>query len=182
LFTNTGLAPMGYGLPAAIGAWFGARKDRVICLQGDGGLQLNIQEFQTIIHYRIPLKLFVMNNSGYLTIKHTQNAYFGGRITASDAASGYSVPDIVRVAQAYGLATDVIDSHKHLKDKICAVLAKPGAVVCDVKMASDQPLVPILLQHKRADGTVVTDPIERLSPYLPEDEFRENMIVPVLED
>jgi len=182
LFTNTGLAPMGYGLPAAIGAWFSSGRDRVICIVGDGGLQLNIQELQTIVQYKIPLKLFVMNNNGYLTIKHTQNTYFGGRITAADPGSGYSTPNTVRVAQAYGIATQVIETHKHLKDRIRAVLATPGAVVCDVKMAPDQPLVPILLQHKRADGTIATDPIERLSPYLPEDEFRANMIVPVLED
>lgn len=182
LFTNTGLAPMGYGLPAAIGAWFGSGKERIVCLHGDGGLQMNIQEFQTVAHYGIPLKLFVMNNSGYLTIKHTQNAYFGGRIVGSDATSGYTVPDIIKVAQAYGFKTEVIESHRDLKSKIQTVLAAPGAVVCDVRMAPDQPLVPILLQHRRADGSIATDPIERLSPYLPEDEFRANMIVPVLED
>lgn len=182
LFTNTGFAPMGYGLPAAIGAWFGSGKDRVICIHGDGGLQMNIQEFQTLIHYGIPLKLFIMNNREYVTIKHTQNAYFEGRIVGADAGSGYSVPDFVEVARAYGLSTEVIHNHGELRAKIKAILTKPGCVVCDVRMRPNQPLVPVLLQHRRSDGAIVTDPIERLSPYLPEKEFRENMIVAPLED
>lgn len=182
LFTNTGFAPMGYGLPAAIGAWFGSGKDRVICIHGDGGLQMNIQEFQTLVYYRIPLKLFLMNNREYVTIKHTQNAYFEGRIVGADPSSGYSVPDFVQVAGAYGLNTEVIHNHDELRAKIKAILTKPGCVVCDVRMCPNQPLMPILLQHRRSDGAIVTDPIERLSPYLPEKEFRENMIVTPLED
>ena len=182
VFTNTGLAPMGYGLPAAIGAWFGSGKRRVICLAGDGGLQMNIQEFQTLVHYQVPLKLFVMNNREYLTIKHTQNAYFGGRIVGADESSGYSAPDLVKVAQAYGIRTEVIEDHNNLREKIRATLISPGCVVCDVRIVSDQPLVPTLLQYERPDGLVVTDPLERLSPHLPEEEFKENMIVAPLED
>lgn len=182
LFTNTGFAPMGYGLPAAIGAWFGSGRDRIICVHGDGGLQMNIQEFQTLAHYGIPLKLFIMNNHEYVTIKHTQNAYFEGRIVGADPSSGYSAPDFVKVAQAYGLDTEAISNHRELREKIRAVLGRPGCVVCDVRMVPNQPLVPILLQHRRKDGVVVTDPIERLSPYLPEKEFRDNMIVTPLED
>jgi acetolactate synthase-1/2/3 large subunit len=182
VFTNMGFAPMGYGLPAAIGAWFGRRKDRVICLHGDGGLQMNIQELQTLAYYRIPVKLFILNNREYVTIKHTQNAYFGGHIVAADPKSGYGVPDFVRIADAYGLETAVIADQNDLRAQIRAVLRRPGPVVCDVRMPSDQPLVPVLLQHRRPDGAVVTDPLERLSPYLPADEFRRNMIVPPLED
>lgn len=182
LFSNTGFAPMGYGLPAAIGAWFGSGRDRVICIPGDGGLQMNIQEFQTLVHYGIPLKLFIMNNREYVTVKHTQNAYFGGRIVGADPGSGYSVPDFVEVARAYGLNTEVIHNHGELRAKIRSVLAAPGCVVCDVRMPPNQPLVPIVLQHQRSDGTIVTDPIERLTPYLPEEEFRKNMIIEPLED
>ncbi len=182
VFTSTGLAPMGFGLPAAIGAWFGCQNDRVICLHGDGGLQMNIQELQTLMHYQVPVKLFVLNNREYVTIKHTQKEYFDGYIVAADPASGYSAPDFVSVAEAYGLSTATIADHKKLGEQIRAVLSMPGPVVCDVCMAPDQPLVPILLQHRRADGVVVTDPIERLSPYLPEKEFRKNMLVPPLED
>ncbi|MBI1979464.1 MAG: thiamine pyrophosphate-binding protein [Elusimicrobia bacterium] len=182
LFTNTGFAPMGYGLPGAIGAWFGTKKKRLICLSGDGGLQMNIQEFQTLFHYKIPLKLFILNNREYVTIKHTQTAYFQGRYVASEPNSGYSAPDFEKVARAYGLETDCIRNHGELETKIKAILSKEGSVVCDVRLPSDQPLLPILLQHRRSDGTIVTDPIERLSPYLPEEEFRKNMIVPPLED
>lgn len=182
LFTNTGFAPMGYGLPAAIGAWFGSGRDRVICIHGDGGLQMNIQEFQTLVQYGVPLKLFIMNNREYVTIKHTQNAYFGGRIVGADVASGYSTPDFVQVARAYGLDTEVIHNHTDLRDKTRDVLARPGCVVCDVRILPDQPLVPVLLQHRRSDGRIVTDPIERLTPYLPEEEFKQNMIIEPLED
>lgn len=182
VFTNTGFAPMGYGLPAAIGAWFGSNKKRVICIHGDGGLQMNLQEFQTLAYYNVPLKLFILNNREYVTIKHTLNAYFDGRMVGADATSGYSVPEFVEIARAYGLNVEVISHHGHLRGKIRAVLDAPGCIVCDVRMPVDQPLVPILLQHKRADGTIVTDPIERLTPYLPEEEFRANMIVAPLED
>lgn len=182
LITNTGLAPMGFGLPAAIGAWYATGPERVVCLSGDGGLQMNIQEFQTLVQYGVPVKLFILNNREYVTIKHTQHAYFEGRIVGSDPASGYSAPDFVRVAEAYGLGTAVIRDHHRLRERIRDVLAQSGPVVCEVQMAADQPLVPILLQRRRANGTTVTDPIERLSPYLPEAEFRQNMIVPPLED
>lgn len=182
LFTNTGLAPMGYGLPAAIGAWFAGQGKRVVCLHGEGGLQMNIQELQTVAHYKIPLKLFVLENGGYLTIKQTQHAYFGGRIMAADSSSGYTTPETGAIASAYGLKSDVIENHNGMREKIRAILASPGPAVCSVRMAPDQPLVPILLQHRRQDGTIATDPLERLSPYLPEAEFRDNMLIPILED
>lgn len=182
LFTNTGFAPMGFGLPAAIGAWYASQNDRLICLSGDGGLQMNIQEFQTLVHYKIPIKLFILNNREYVTIKHTQQAYFQGEFVGSDPSGGYSAPEFTKVAQSYGLATDQIKNHEELETKINSVLNKKGPVVCEVHLPTQQPLIPILLQHKSKDGNIVTDPIERLSPYLPEEEFLKNMIVPPLED
>lgn len=182
LFTNTGFAPMGYGLPAAIGAWFASGGKRIICITGDGGLQMNIQEFQTLVHYKIPLKIFILNNKEYVTIKHTQDAYFQSRYVASEPISGYSAPSFSNVAKAYGLDSEVISNHSELKDKLKKVLSKPGCTVCEVMMPRSQPLIPILLQHRRSDGTIVTDPIERLSPYLSEQEFLQNMIVKPLEN
>ncbi len=182
LFTNTGFAPMGFGLPAAIGAWHGSKKERLICLSGDGGLQMNIQEFQTLAHYKIPIKLFILNNREYVTIKHTQEAYFKGEFIGSDPSGGYSAPNFIKVAQAYGLTTEEIKKQAELSVTIKSVLNSKGPTVCEVHLPKKQPLVPILLQHARKDGTIVTDPIERLSPYLPEKEFLENMIVPPLED
>jgi acetolactate synthase-1/2/3 large subunit len=182
VFSNIGFAPMGYGLPAAIGAWFATGKPRIICLHGDGGLQMNLQELQTLVHYKVPVKLFVINNREYVTIKHTQNAYFGGRIVGADAASGYSAPDFVKVAEAYGLPTETIPDHRDMRKLIRNVLDARGAIVCNVNIAPSQPLVPLLLQHKTRDGKIVTDPIERMTPYLPEDEFKNNMLVAPLED
>ncbi len=182
VFSNSGFAPMGFGLPAAIGAWFAAPDRRLVSVHGDGGIQMNIQEFQTVAHYKIPLKIFVLNNREYATIKQTQNAYFGGRIAAADLATGYSAPDFTAVARAYGLAAETISDHDELRSKLRNVLEAPGAVVCDVNMAPGQPLIPILQQRRRRDGTVVTDPIERLSPRLPEEEFQANMIVKPLDD
>ncbi len=182
LFTNMGFAPMGFGLPAAIGAYFASKKDQLICISGDGGLQMNIQEFQTLVYYKIPIKLFIFNNREYVTIKHTQKAYFQGEFVGSDPTGGYSSPEFTKVAQAYGLEIEQIKNQRELETKISSVLSKKGPVICEVHLPSNQSLIPILLQHMGHDGIPVTDPIERLSPYLPEEEFIKNMIVPPLAD
>ena len=122
LFTNGGFSPMGYGLPAAIGACFGRDKKRVICVHGEGGLELNIQELQTVVHYQLPVKLFVFNNQGYLSIKHTQTAFFGGFFVGSDPKSGLSCPNMIKVGKAYGFKTMNIKNHKNLRQKIKKVI------------------------------------------------------------
>ena len=103
LMTSTGLGEMGYGLPAAIGASFGSNRGEIMCLNCDGGMMMNLQELQTIIHYKLPIKIFVFNNDGYLMIKHTQNALFNGRRAGVDSESGVTCPDYSAIAGAFGI-------------------------------------------------------------------------------
>jgi len=180
-FWNSGCASMGYDLPAAIGACFAAGGRDVVCLAGDGSLQMNIQEFQTIVHHQLPLKLFVLSNNGYISIRQTNQAFFGGRLTGCDSSSGVSFPDITRVAAAYGLPVAVIDSHDHLDEKLAAVLATPGPMVCDIRLQHDYIFEPKLSSEKLPDGRMVSKPLEDLFPFLDREEFRSNMIVTLLD-
>ncbi len=166
LFTNGGISPMGYGLPAAIGACVGAGKKEVICIHGDGGLQLSIQELQTIVHYKLPIKLFVFNNEGYLSIKHTQERYFGGHFVGSDPKSGVSCPDLLKIADAYGIPAERISTSDELRKRLPAILAKKGAYIVDIMTDPMQPFVPKVQSEKMADGKMVTKPLHDMYPYL----------------
>ena len=116
LFSNEGTAPMGYGLPAAIGAYFGSKKP-IICLEGDGSIMMNLQELETVKYHKIPLKLFIINNEGYLSIKLTQNSFFKGNLVASEISSGVSIPSFSQLAQVFGFKYASISSNDNI-DKI----------------------------------------------------------------
>lgn len=183
LFTNGGFSPMGYGLPAAVGACYGHGKRRVFCAHGDGGLQLNIQELQTMFHNQLPIKLFVFNNEGYLSIKHTQTAYFNGFFVGCDPSSGLSCPDILKIAQAYGIKGLKLERHGQMREVIQAAMAVDGPVIIEVMIDPMQPYMPRVSSKKRADGSMVSKPLEDMWPFLDRDEFREQMIIkPVEED
>jgi acetolactate synthase-1/2/3 large subunit len=177
LMTSTGLGEMGYGLPGAIGASFARDRGEVMCLTGDGGMMLNLQELQTIVHHRLPIKLIIFNNDGYLMIKHTQNSLFAGRHVAVDRASGVSCPDFSALATAFGLPAYQIRDEKDFDRVIPQVQAESGPVVCEVFMHPEQPYVPKLSLAPRADGSIVSPPLEDLSPLLPRDELRAAMII-----
>lgn len=168
LFSAGGMSPMGYSLPAAIGASFALGKKPVICTIGDGGLQINLQELQTIAYYKLPIKIFIVNNRCYGIIKQFQRTYLKSNFQATDAKSGYSVPDFQKLAQAYGLKSALIDSYKNLKTKIKKVLDAKVAVVCNVLINENSEIAPKL---------EVFHPIEDTLPYLPRKEFLDNMIV-----
>lgn len=176
LIANTGDASMGYDLPAAIGAAFARSGKRVICLAGDGSLQLNLQELQTVVHYQLPLKLFVLNNNGYLSIRLSQANMFK-RLTGESIQSGVSFPDIIKVAQAYGLPAMRI-GYDQLEDGIQSALQMPGPVICDVLLDPDQPFEPRISARQLPDGRIVSSNLEDMSPFLDEKEFAENMLVP----
>jgi acetolactate synthase I/II/III large subunit len=176
LSTSSGHASMGFGLPGAIGACIGNNRMDTICISGDGGLQMNIQELQTIVHYNLPIKLFVLNNNGYLTIKATQQNHFG-RFVGAEQSSGVTCPDIIKIATAYGLPTVRIANSEELIAKIDSVLQSSGPVVCEIIMGENQPLIPRVSSLKKPDGTIVSKPIEDLYPFLSREEFLENMIV-----
>ncbi|MBI4242527.1 MAG: thiamine pyrophosphate-binding protein, partial [Planctomycetes bacterium] len=180
LFTSSGHASMGFGLPGSIGACFGNNKRKTVCISGDGGLQMNIQELQTLVHYNLPVILFVLNNGGYLTIKLMQQNHFG-RYAGSEKGSGLSCPDIIKIANAYGIKAERISNHEELHARIDSILAEPGPFICEIMMSDTQPLIPRVSSIKRPDGTIIAKPLEDLYPFLDREEFLRNMIVKPIE-
>ncbi|MGE5110863.1 MAG: thiamine pyrophosphate-binding protein [Acidobacteriaceae bacterium] len=172
LFSNSGSASMGYDLPAAIGAAFARRGARVICLAGDGSIQMNIQELQTVVHHQLPVKIFVLNNSGYLSIRQTQTNFFGHRVGES-AASGVSFPDMVRVAQAYGIPAMRLERASEM-DTILERLSAPGPLLIDVVLDPAQEFEPRIRSRKLDDGTILTPALEDMYPFLSPEELAEN--------
>lgn len=179
LFSNSGSASMGYDLPAAIGAWFGAvdaglKPKRIICLAGDGSLQMNVQEFQTVTNYGIPLKIFVMNNQGYLSIRSSQNNFFG-RLSGAGPESGSELPDYVKVATAYGLPASHLQAQDFI-DPLRQRLTAPGPHVCDVILDGSQGFEPRMSSRQLEDGRIVTPPLEDMHPFLSREELASNML------
>jgi len=176
-FTNGGFSPMGYGLPASIGACFAQENGRVVCVHGDGGLEMNIQEMQTVVHYDLPLKLFIFNNQGYLSIKHTQTAYFDGFFVGSDPSSGVSCPDMLKIARAYGMLSFRISDHTGIREQIRDALTSEGPVLVDVVLDPMQPFLPKVASERKPDGSMVSKPLEDMYPFLDREEFITQMIV-----
>lgn len=181
LFHTTALGAMGYGLPAAIGACLGAERCETILVDGDGGIQMNIQELETVRRLQLPIKLFILNNDGYSSIRTSQQRWFG-RLTGADATSGMTLPDITRVAEAYGLPAVRIENQRDLRRQIRAVLDTPGPVVCDVVSLPDEARVPSLASAQRKDGSLFSKPLEDLWPFLDREEFLANMIIPPIKE
>lgn len=179
IVTSTGLGEMGFGLPGAIGASLAADGQRVILINGDGSMMMNLQEMQTIIHHKLPIKLFVYVNDGYLTIKHTQNNLFGTKFSGSGAASGVSCPDFSKIGEAFGFKTFKIKSLSEATTTIPKVLEEEGPILCEVFIHSMQLLAPKTSFNINPDGTLVSPPLEDLYPFLSREEFEKEMIVPV---
>ena len=175
LFSNSGAASMGYDLPAAIGAAFAQNGKRVICLAGDGSIQMNIQELQTVVHNRLNIKLFVLNNNGYLSIRSTQKNFFE-KLVGEGPESGLTFPDIVKVAEAYGLPSRRLNGAR-FEDKLREILEMEGPVVCEVVLDPEQSFEPRVSSKQLPDGRIVTAPLEDMYPFLDRQEFLENMLV-----
>jgi acetolactate synthase-1/2/3 large subunit len=174
---NSGSAAMGYGLPAAIGACFANGRKRVICLEGDGSIQMNIQELETIAYHRLPVKIFLFNNGGYLSVRTTQSNFFPGNLVGESEKTGVGFPDFVRVAKAYGIHACRIRDHKNMGEEIGKVLEVDGPVFCDVRMDPSQLFMPRIASKRLPDGRLVSSPLEDMYPFLSEDEFLSNMII-----
>ncbi|WP_103576463.1 thiamine pyrophosphate-binding protein [Campylobacter concisus] len=172
---NSGCASMGYDLPAAIGACFANGKKDTICVTGEGSLQMNIQEFQTIIHNKLPIKIFVLNNAGYISIRNTQNNFFKGHKVGSDKDSGVSFPDTVKLAQAYGFEACRIENQLNLKRELEEILSKPGAIVCEIMLSSTEKMEPKLSSKIKPDGKMISKPLEDMFPFIPREESFKNM-------
>jgi len=182
IFHSRGLGSMGFGLPASIGACLASGRKRTICVEGDGGFQLNIQELETVARLNLPIKFFVINNQGYASIRAMQQNYFKN-FTASNASSGLTLPDLVKVASAYNIKAIRISDNTDLRDQIKNVLQFPGPVVCDVEVLSDEIRAPRLSSMQGPDGSMISKPLEDMWPFLDREEFLSNMIIsPIKED
>ena len=175
LISNSGSASMGYDLPAAIGVAV-ARKGRTICLAGDGSLQMNVQELQTLVGYNLPIKLFVLNNGGYLSIKQTQTGFFEGRRIGEGPDSGVTFPDMVRLGNAYGIPSFRIEKADDLKI-IELELEKPGPILFDVYLDAKQEFEPRLRSRILPDGKILTPNLEDMYPFLTPEELASNILV-----
>ena len=173
-FWNSGCASMGYDLPAAIGACFGSGGE-VVCLAGDGSIMMNLQELATAAYHKLPLKIFVLNNGGYVSIRQTQENFFERRYVACDPGSGVGFPDFAAVAKAFGLHTEIIDCVAGMKEKIAGVLAVKGPALCDVRLPADHKFMPKLSSEKRPDGSMDAKPLEDMCPFLDREEFKNNI-------
>ena len=178
---SRGLGAMGFGLPAAIGSCLASNLRRTICVDGDGGFQLNIQELETVRRLGLPIKFFVINNGGYASIKLSQTNHFG-KVVGADKTSGMTLPDVADVAEAYGLFTLSILGHRDMRSLIRYALDMDGPVVCEVWVDPDEVRQPRLASVVQPDGSMVSRPLEDLWPFLEREEFKANMIVPPLPD
>ena len=179
LFLTTALGAMGNGLPGVIGACLAHGRQRTIAVDGDGGLQLNIQELETIRRLQLPIKLFVLSNDGYASIRASQTRYFG-RLAGADATSGVTLPPLRGVVEAYGLPYARIANDRDLTGQVSEMLESPGPLVIEVITPPEEPRAPSLSSIRRPDGSMVSRPLEDLWPFLPRDEFLSNMLIPPL--
>jgi acetolactate synthase I/II/III large subunit len=182
IVNSNSLGAMGTGLPASIGACLASGRKRTICVNGDGGFQLNVQELETVRRLNLPIKFFVLCNGGYASIMGTQQNYFQGRFTGSEPSSHLTLPDIIRVADAYGITTARLHNHSDIRNQVRAVLSAPGPMVCAVDVSPNERTLPRVTSTVRPDGSIVSKPMEDMSPFLSREEFLANMIVPPVEE
>ena len=177
IIATTGLGEMGYGLPGAIGAAFSRPGQRVVLLIGDGSMMMNLQELQTVVHHNLPIKMFLYENDGYLTIRTTQNALFQGRQAGSGGQSGVTCPDFLKVAAAFGIRTCAVRDFAEAPAAIDETLTANGPSICVIYTDPVQIFAPKLSVSTNAAGALVSPPLEDLSPLLPREQLAKEMIV-----
>jgi acetolactate synthase-1/2/3 large subunit len=178
MILSTGLCCMGSGLPETIGAYYASGGKRVLCLTGDGSFQLNIQELQTICHHKIPVKIFVTENGGYLSIRQTQKEFLEGQYVGSAPESGMSLPDYTKVAEAYGIPSFTIHNTSELRPTMSRVLAMEGPTVCIIHCSPTQEVIPRQGFDRNANGTFSPRPLEDMAPFVEREEFGRIMQIP----
>jgi acetolactate synthase-1/2/3 large subunit len=166
---------MGWDLPAAVGACVGNGRQPTVLVSGDGCFQFNIQELLTVKSYRLPLKVFLLNNAGYESIRSTQTNYFEGRLVGSDPASGIQNPDFGKLAEAYGLHYGYARNNADIDQAIGEALAADGPALVELNVSPTQPRMPKTMSFRREDGTLETRPLEDMFPFLPREEIDANM-------
>lgn len=180
VFLTSGLGSMGYGLPAAIGACFANHCRPMIAVESDGSLQLNIQEFATLRAFKLPIAIVIMNNGGYASIRNTQRNYFKGRYVGTGPEANLWLPDLENIAKAYEIQYCRISEMSELEKGLKAAFAKSGPSIIDVRLVSNEMLAPKVAALPQADGSMLSMPLEDMSPLLPRDELRGNMLIPLL--
>ncbi|HLD25149.1 MAG TPA: thiamine pyrophosphate-binding protein [Patescibacteria group bacterium] len=182
LICNIGSAPMGYDISAAIGACIANGRKRVVCIAGDGSIQLNIQELQTIVYHKLPIKIFLINNDGYVAIRTTQKNFFN-HLVGESPKTGISFPDMKKISHAYGIPFARISTHAGLKKAIDTALGSPGPYMLELMVDPWQPLVPKVTSMVGRNGKLISKPMEDMWPFLPRKEFNQNMLIkPLKED
>ncbi|MGL6298031.1 MAG: thiamine pyrophosphate-binding protein [Methanobacteriaceae archaeon] len=197
--TTGGQAEMGFSLPAAIGAIYSAKennpsssnnsnssksnskKEQIIAITGDGSLQMNIQELQTLVHYKLPVKLFVWNNDGYLSIRATQKKFFENSI-GTDKSNGVSFPDLKKICNAYGIKYIAMDKIDKMEEQFKEIYDTDEPIVCELFSIRDQEIIPSVSSLRKDDGTMVSKPIEDMYPFLSRGEFKKEMIINPLDE
>ena len=177
LFTNSGSASMGYDLPAAIGASLALNKKRIICLAGDGSLMMNLQELQTMQGYKLPVKVIILNNHGYLSIRQTQEAYFSDNMFGIGPENGVSLPDFVALGNALKISSIKVKSiGDWMNPTTQALLNNKESAIIEIMLDPSQSFSPKLASKKLPDGTMVSPALEDMAPFLEKEEMRSNMI------
>jgi acetolactate synthase-1/2/3 large subunit len=166
VFTSCGTSSMGFGLPGAVGAFFADKERPIYLIAGDGGLQMNIQELQTVKFHQIPLRIIVLNSNGYLAISIMQNNSFEGNYVGSNPESGIDAPNFCKVANAYGIQSFAVESIEELENKLKLLDTFPTAVLIEVKIPSSQLMRPRSQSLRREDGTFYSNGLEVMWPYL----------------
>jgi acetolactate synthase I/II/III large subunit len=178
--TSGAQAEMGFTLPACIGASFANPNSNIIGVTGDGSFQFNIQELQTIVQYNLPIKIFVLNNDGYMSIKNTQDKFFEGRYFGVNSDSNVSFPSTKKISKAYGLDYFKFSSLNKLKEGINSVLNNPNPTICEVILPSKEAILPSSSAKVNEEGKMVSQPLENMFPFLSKKEFNKEMIVKIL--
>lgn len=174
---SSAMATMGYTLPAAIGVSTALGDRRVMAITGDGSLQQNIQELQTILHYKLPIKLFIWNNDGYLSIRASQKNYFKERYIGEGPSSGVSIPDTLKICAAYGMQSAQVKEVCDLDAAIQKSLDYPGPYLLEVITPPEQPIIPTVSSRVNTDGSMSSRPLEDMAPFLNREEYRSNLLI-----
>lgn len=180
---NSAIASMGYGLPAAIGTCIGGGRRDTICLEGDGSIMMNLQELQTILTNKLPIKIFLINNNGYHSIRITQTNLFSehSKVGIGPESGDLSFPEFKKIAQAFGYKYYSAGSNAEMKAVVHEVLAQEGPVFCEIFTDTEQVWEPKSSTKKLEDGTLVSPPLEDLAPFLPREELEKQMFIPLME-
>jgi acetolactate synthase-1/2/3 large subunit len=181
ILNSEGLGPMGFGIAAPLGACLASDGKRTVSIDGDGGFIMNVQELETLRRLNLPVKIFVLNNNGYGSIRSSQRNYFQGRYVASDAGSGLTIPNLQKVVESYGVAYSRLENHSQIREQVAACLAGEGPAVCEIMISPDQATQPRVTSKQLANGSFASNPMEDMSPPLSREEFKAQMLIPPVE-